>query len=101
MDDWGFGSYQGLGIFLPTTASRLALGPMQPPIQGVPGSLSLGVKWPGCEAHHSHLHLVPRSRMHGAIAPLPNTPLWHAQLKKGGKKQRDNFNIKIYKNLNL
>jgi hypothetical protein len=29
----------------------------------------------------SHLHLVPRS-IHGAIPPLPSTPLWHgAQLK--------------------
>jgi hypothetical protein len=36
-----------------TTASRMALGPTQPPIQGVPGSLSLGVKRPGREADHS------------------------------------------------
>jgi hypothetical protein len=42
-----------LGIFLFTTASRMALGPTQPPIQWVPGALSLGVKWPGCEADHS------------------------------------------------
>jgi hypothetical protein len=31
----------------------MALGPTQPPIQWVPGALSLGVKWPGCEADHS------------------------------------------------
>jgi hypothetical protein len=42
-----------LEIFLFTTASRTALGPTQPPIQWVPGALSLGVKWPGCEADHS------------------------------------------------
>jgi hypothetical protein len=43
----------GLGIFLFTTASRTALGPTQPPIQWVPGALSLGVKRPGHEADHS------------------------------------------------
>jgi hypothetical protein len=50
---WGFESRQGLGIFLFTTASRQALGPTQPPIQWVPGALSLGVKRPGREADHS------------------------------------------------
>jgi hypothetical protein len=44
----------GLGIFLFTTASRTALGFTQPPIQWVPGVLSLGVKRPGREADHSH-----------------------------------------------
>jgi hypothetical protein len=43
-------SRKGLGIFLFTTASRPALRPTQPPIQWVPGALSLGLKWPGCEA---------------------------------------------------
>jgi hypothetical protein len=43
----------GLGIFLFTTASRLALGSAQPPIQWVPGALSLGVKLPEREADHS------------------------------------------------
>jgi hypothetical protein len=37
----------GLGIFLFTTASRMALGPTQPPIQWVPGALSLGDKAAG------------------------------------------------------
>jgi hypothetical protein len=42
----------GLGIFL-FTASRPCMGPTQPPIQWVPGVLSLGVSRPGCEADHS------------------------------------------------
>jgi hypothetical protein len=33
----------------------MALGPTQPPIQWVPGALSLGVKRPGHEADHSPL----------------------------------------------
>jgi hypothetical protein len=51
----GFDFRQGLGIFLFTTASRTALGPTQPPIQWVPGSLSLGVKRPGREADYSSI----------------------------------------------
>jgi hypothetical protein len=53
LDDRVFESRQGLGIFLFTTASRPTLGPTQPPIQWVPGTLSLGVKRPGREADHS------------------------------------------------
>jgi hypothetical protein len=49
----GFDSRRWLGIFLFTTASRTALGPTQPPIQWVPGVLSLGVKRPWREADHS------------------------------------------------
>jgi hypothetical protein len=49
----GFYSRRGLGVFLFTTASRTALGPTQPPIQWVPGALSLEVKQPGREADHS------------------------------------------------
>jgi hypothetical protein len=33
--------------------SRTALGPTQPPIQWVPGALSLGLERLGCEADHS------------------------------------------------
>jgi hypothetical protein len=48
-----FHSRRGLGIFLFTTESKTALGSTQPPIQWVPGALSLEVKWPGREADHS------------------------------------------------
>jgi hypothetical protein len=44
-----------LGIFLFTAESRTALGSTQPPIQWVPGALSLWVKRPGREADHSRL----------------------------------------------
>jgi hypothetical protein len=36
-----------------TTASRTALEPTQPPIQWIPGALSLGLKRPRREADHS------------------------------------------------
>jgi hypothetical protein len=84
LDDGRFKSQQGLEIVF-TTVSRLTLRPIQPPIQGVPGALSLEVSW-GVKLP-SHLHPVPRSIMHGDTPPLPNTPSWcDAQLK-----HRDNF----------
>jgi hypothetical protein len=49
----GFDSRRGLGIFLFNTASRMALGPTQPPTQWVPGALSLGVKRQRRESDHS------------------------------------------------
>jgi hypothetical protein len=53
IDFLGFDSRRRLGVFLFITASRTALGPTQPPIQWVPGALSLGVKRSGREADHS------------------------------------------------
>jgi hypothetical protein len=47
--------WHGLGIFLFTTVSRLALGLTQPPVQWVPGALSLQEKWLWCEDDHSPL----------------------------------------------
>jgi hypothetical protein len=49
----GFDSRRRLGILLFTTASIPALGPTQPPIQWVPGALSLGIMWPAREVDHS------------------------------------------------
>jgi hypothetical protein len=53
LDVRGFESRQRLGIFLYITASRLSLGPTQPPVQWVTGTLPLEVKRPGREADHS------------------------------------------------
>jgi hypothetical protein len=53
LDDQGFKSQQGLGIFFFTTTLRLALGPTHPPIQWAPGAVSMGVKLT------IHFHLVP------------------------------------------
>jgi hypothetical protein len=69
---------QGLGIFLFTTASRPARGSTQPPIQWVPGALSLGLKRPWREADHSppsnteiknpwSYTSIPPVRLHGVL----------------------------------
>jgi hypothetical protein len=73
----GFDSRQGEEIFLFSTASRPALGPTQPPIQWVPGGLSVGVKRLGREADHSH----PSSaevKNGGAIPPLLHVSSWRS-----------------------
>jgi hypothetical protein len=59
-------------IFLFTTASRTSLGPTQPPIQWVPGALSLGVKRPGQEAEHSPL---PSAEIKNAWSYTSTTPV--------------------------
>jgi hypothetical protein len=65
----------------------MALGPTQPPIQWVPGALSLGVKWPGHEPDHSPQSSVKVKKWVELYLPSPNTPSWRgAQLK-----HRDNF----------
>jgi hypothetical protein len=83
----GFVSRQGLKIFLFTTASRPALGLIQPSIQWVPGSVSLGVKRPGRKADHSPPSSAEDKEYVELYLHSPNTPSWRgAQLKR-----RDNF----------
>jgi hypothetical protein len=65
----GFEFWQGQD-FLLSTMSRLALGPTQPPIQCIPGVISLGEKPPGHDTDHS----PPSSKKiknGGVIPPLP------------------------------
>jgi hypothetical protein len=96
--DWmirvlGFDSQWGLRIIL-FTASRMALGPTQPPIQLVlPGSLSLGVKCLRCEAAHSHPSGAEVKEWVELCLHSPSMPSRHgAQLK-----HRDNFTFTFYK----
>jgi hypothetical protein len=49
----GFGVRVPVGSRTFSMSFRLGLGPTQPPIQWVPGTLFLGVKRPGHEADHS------------------------------------------------
>jgi hypothetical protein len=49
----GFNFRQGQEIFLYSTLSRLALGPIQPFLQWALGSFSMGVKGPARGADHS------------------------------------------------
>lgn len=53
------------------TAPRPVLGVIQSLIQRVPGAQSLWLKPSICETGHS-VHLGPRSRVRGAILPLPH-----------------------------
>jgi hypothetical protein len=81
----------GAGIFLFTTASRPALGPIQPPIKWVARALSLGVKQPGREADHSKVKEWMELYLHS-----PNMPSWRdTQLK-----HRDNFTFTLALNFN-
>jgi hypothetical protein len=72
----GFDSRRGLGIFLFTTRSRTALGPTQPPIQWVPGSLSMGVKRPRHEADHSPPSSAEVREWVELYIHSRNTPSW-------------------------
>jgi hypothetical protein len=79
----GSGSRWGLGIFLLTAASRKALGPTQPPIQWVPGAISLVIKGPGREADHSPPSSAEVEECMALYLHSPNTPSWcGVQLKK-------------------
>jgi hypothetical protein len=82
-----FGEYFKLlnsSIFYFSTASRTALRPTQPPIQWVPGILSLGVKRPGREADHSPPSSAEVNEWVELYLHSPYTPLWRgAQLSTG------------------
>jgi hypothetical protein len=67
--------------------SRTALEPTQPPIQWVPGTLSLGVKRPGREVDHLPLSGAEVKIMRGALPPLPQYVFMTWCLVK----HRDNF----------
>jgi hypothetical protein len=74
-------------MFLFTTGFRPALGSTQPPIQWVPGTLSLGIKRPGREADHSPSSSAEIQELVELYLHSPSTPSWRgAQLK-----HRDNF----------
>lgn len=47
--------YRGQRIYRLPSGSRLALGPNQPPIKWVPGSISKGKVWPRYDGYHSSL----------------------------------------------
>jgi hypothetical protein len=66
----------GARDFLYFTASRPALGFTQPPIQWVLGTVSPGVKQPGCETDNSPPSSV-EVKNGGAIPALPHTSSWH------------------------
>jgi len=59
------------------TASTTALGPTQPPIQWVPGAISLQVERPGREADHSPPSSAEIKDYVGLYLHFPNTPAWH------------------------
>jgi hypothetical protein len=66
----GFDPRQRQRIFLLAPASRLALGPTQPPVQWMPEVLFPGVKRGRGVMLTTHPHLVPRLRM-SRSSPLP------------------------------
>jgi hypothetical protein len=67
--------------------SRTALGPIEPPIQGVPVALSLEVKRLGREADHSPPSSAEVKECVELYLHSPTTPSWRgAELK-----HRDNF----------
>jgi len=80
------------GLLLALAVSRPALGPTQPPIQWVPGILSRGYSGRGVKLT-THLHLVLRLRMRGAIPPLPH--MSQCLMAWCLVKHRDNFTFTL------
>jgi hypothetical protein len=66
-----FDSWHGEKTFLFSVASRLTLGPTQPPVQWVLGAPSLEISGLPVKLT-THLQLVPTLRTRGAIPPLPH-----------------------------
>jgi hypothetical protein len=74
----------GAGNFLFTTAPRTALGLTQPPIQWIPGALSLGIKRPGRETDHSPPSSAEVKECVELYLHSPNMPSWRgASLSTG------------------
>jgi hypothetical protein len=81
----------GLGIFLFTTASRTALEPTQPPVQWVPGALSLEVKRPERETDHSPPSGAEVKECVELYLHSPNMPSW-----RGAESQhREKFTLPL------
>jgi len=74
-----FDSQKGLKFYVLATVSTLALGPIQPPIQGVPRALTPEVKWPGCEADQS-LPSTAKVRNAWCYTSTPPTCLHNVEL---------------------
>jgi hypothetical protein len=67
LDDRG----SGAGNFSLLHCIQTDSDPTQPPIQWVPGDLSMAVKWPGPEADHS---LPSSAEVKKCVEPYPRSP---------------------------
>jgi hypothetical protein len=94
-----FCSRRGLRTFIFSTASRTILGPTQPPIQWVPGALSLGVKQQGREADHSPTsnaqYAFASFKSTGITLPLPYPPCSGKYAFKASSDKISNWSIKV------
>jgi len=71
LDDRGSISRKSWDFFCLATASRLVLGPTQPPSQWVPGALSPGLMRPEREACHSPPSCTEVKKAWGYTSTLP------------------------------
>jgi hypothetical protein len=80
--DRSLGIVTGYGLDgqgLNTGRGRLALGPTHPPIQWLPGSLSLGIKRSGHEVDHSPLSSA-KVKNGGTVRPFTHMSSWQCLL---------------------